>query len=139
MNTFKHNMKHYYLNDLFNPNLWNVGRFDYASAVIKNILLFIKQTFLHHCFLFPASKDHKENNTVRLFCVISAVLLSISLIILLTSTFFFYSWLSFLGFFFKFGYLIFFYLFRSFAFYGKTKLTHLIINRPILIPMISKS
>ena len=50
LNTFKHKMKHYYLNDLSNPNLWNVGRFDYALAIIKNIFLFVKQIFLHHFF-----------------------------------------------------------------------------------------
>ena len=32
LNTFKHKMKHYYLNDLSNPNLWNFGGFDYAVA-----------------------------------------------------------------------------------------------------------
>ena len=50
LNTFKHKMKHYYLNDLSNPNLWNVGRFDYALAIIKNIFLFVKQIFLHLFF-----------------------------------------------------------------------------------------
>ena len=55
LNTFKHKMKQYYLNDLSNPNFWNVGRFDYALAItiIKNIFLFVKQIFLHSfCFLF---------------------------------------------------------------------------------------
>ena len=52
LNTFKHKMKHYYLNDLSNPNLWNVGRFDYALAIIKNIFLFMKQIFLHPFFSF---------------------------------------------------------------------------------------
>ena len=88
LNTFKHKMKHYYLNDLSNPNLWNVGRFDYALAIIKNIFLFVKQIFLHP-FFFPASlwlKDHNENKAIHLFCVILAILFSFSL--LLTSTFF---------------------------------------------------
>ena len=46
LNTFKHKMKHYYLNDL--------GRLDYASAIITNICLFVKQIFLHtySSFLF---------------------------------------------------------------------------------------
>ena len=52
LNTFKPKMKHYYLNDLSNLNLWNVGRFDYAFAIIKNIFLFIKQIFLHPFFSF---------------------------------------------------------------------------------------
>ena len=52
LNTFKHKMKHYYLNDFSNPNLWNIGWFDYALAIIKNIFLFIKQIFLHLFFLF---------------------------------------------------------------------------------------
>ena len=46
-NTFKHKMKHYYLNDLSNPNLWIIGGFDYAFAIIKNIFLSIKEIFLH--------------------------------------------------------------------------------------------
>ena len=50
LNTFKHKMKQYYLNDLSNPNLWNIAGLDYALAIIKNIFLFIKQIFLH---LFP--------------------------------------------------------------------------------------
>ena len=52
-NTFKHKMKHYYLNDLSNPNLSNVGGFDYALAIIKNIFLLNKQIFLH--LFFPTS------------------------------------------------------------------------------------
>ena len=72
-------MKHYYLNDLSNPNLWNVGRFDYALAIIKNIFLFVKQIFLQPFIcLFPASlwlKDHNENKAICLFCVILAILI----------------------------------------------------------------
>ena len=79
LNTFKHKMKHYYLNDLSNPNLWNVGRFDYALAIIKNIFLFVKQIFLQPFIcLFPASlwlKDHNENKAICLFCVILAILI----------------------------------------------------------------
>ena len=52
LNTFKHKMKHYYLTDLSNPNLWNVGGFDYALGIIKIIFLSIKQLFLH---FFPVS------------------------------------------------------------------------------------
>ena len=122
-------MKHYYLNDLCNSNLWNVGRFDYASAIIKNIFLFIKQTFLHHFFLFPASKGHNENKAIRLFCVILAVLFSISLIILLTSTFF-YLWLSFLFFFFFKVWLFNFFLpIRIFCFLWQNK-TYLLTYQP---------
>ena len=66
-------LKHYYLNDLSDSNLLNVGRFDYALAIIKNIFLFIKQIFIHP-FLFSFScftlKDHNENKAIRLFCVI---------------------------------------------------------------------
>ena len=93
----KHKMKHYYLNDLSNPNLWNVGRFDYALAIIKNIFLFVKQIFLH-LFCPPAFfwlMDHNENKAIRLICVILTILFFISLILLLTSTFF-YLWLIFL-------------------------------------------
>ena len=39
-------MKQFYLNDLSNPNLWNIGRFDYVLAIIKNIFLFTKKIFL---------------------------------------------------------------------------------------------
>ena len=53
LNTFKHKMKHYYLNDLSNPNLLYVGRFDYALAIINIIFLFVKQIFLD--LFFPAS------------------------------------------------------------------------------------
>ena len=51
-------------------------------------------------FLFPASlwlKDHNKNKAIRLFCVILAKLVFISLILLLTSIFF-YLWLIFLFF-----------------------------------------
>ena len=39
LTTFKHKMKHYYLNDLSHPNLWNIGGFDYVLAIIKNLLI----------------------------------------------------------------------------------------------------
>ena len=96
LNTFKHKMKHYYLNDLSNPNLWNVGRFDYALAIIKNI--FSLNKYLYIFFFSPASlwlKDHNENKAICLICVILTILFFISLILLLTSTFF-YLWLIFL-------------------------------------------
>ena len=35
LNTFKHKMKHYYLNELSNPNLWNIGGFDYVFGYHK--------------------------------------------------------------------------------------------------------
>ena len=63
-------MKHYYLNDLSNSSLWNIGGFDYLLAVIKNIFLFIKQIFLH--IFFPALrwlKEHNKNKAIHLFCV----------------------------------------------------------------------
>ena len=120
LNTFKHKMKHYYLNDLSNPNLWNVGRFDYALAIIKNIFLFVKQIFLQPFIcLFPASlwlKDHNENKAICLFCVILAILFFISLILLLTSTFFF------ICVFFLSLVTYFLYLFRSFVFMAKYNL-----------------
>ena len=47
---FKYKYFHYYLNYLSNPNLSNVGRFDYALAIIKDIFLFVKQIFLHPFF-----------------------------------------------------------------------------------------
>ena len=62
LNTFKHKMKHYYLNDLSNPNLWNVGRFDYALAIIKNIFLFVKQIFL-----YLLHSDWRTTMKIRLF------------------------------------------------------------------------
>ena len=116
LNTFKDKMKHYYVNDLSNPNLWNVVRFGYALAIIENIVVFVKQISLH--YFFPASlwlKDHNEIKAIRLFYVILAILVFISLILLLTSTFFYlliYLWLIFL-FLKEFGYLIFLYLFGS--------------------------
>ena len=90
LNTFKDKMKHYYVNDLSNPNLWNVVRFGYALAIIENIVVFVKQISLH--YFFPASlwlKDHNEIKAIRLFYVILAILVFISLILLLTSTFFY--------------------------------------------------
>ena len=50
LNTFKHKMKHYYLNDLSNPYLWHIGECDYALAIIKIIFLFIKEIFLNLFF-----------------------------------------------------------------------------------------
>ena len=35
LSTFKHKMKHYYLNDLYNPNLWSITGFDYVLAIIE--------------------------------------------------------------------------------------------------------
>ena len=90
LNTLKHKMKHYYLNDLSNPNLWNIGGFDCVLAIIKNIFLFIKQIFLHR--FFPTSlwlKGHNENKAIRLFCVILAILFFFSLMLLLNQHFFF--------------------------------------------------
>ena len=52
LNTFKHKMKHHYLNDLSNPNFSNIGGFDYVLAIIRIIFLFIKQIFLHLFFFF---------------------------------------------------------------------------------------
>ena len=100
-------MKHY-LNDLSNPNLWNVGRFDYALAIIKNIFLFIKQIFLNPFFLFPTSlwlKDHDESKVIHLFCVILAILFFISDIAININIFLFV--VNFSSFFSKSGYLIF--------------------------------
>ena len=67
LNTFKHKMKHCYLNDLSKPNLWNVGRFDYALVIIKNIFLFVKQIFLHPFFLFLLYSDWRTTMKIRLF------------------------------------------------------------------------
>ena len=120
LNTFKHKIKHYCLNDLSNPNLWNVGRFDYALAIIKNIFLFIKQIFLHTFFLFSASlwlKHTNGNKAFRLFCVIVAILFFISLILLLISTLFLFAVKFSISL--KFGYLVFVYLFGSFVFMAK--------------------
>ena len=66
LNTFKHKMKHYYLKDLSNPNLWNVGRFDYALAIKKNIFLFVKQIFLHP-FFFLVNSYWRTTMKKRLF------------------------------------------------------------------------
>ena len=66
LNTLKQKMKNYYPNDLSNPNLWNVGRFDYALAVIKNIFLFVGQIFLHP-FFFLLQSDWGTTMKIRLF------------------------------------------------------------------------
>ena len=127
LNTFKHKIKHYCLNDLSNPNLWNVGRFDYALAIIKNIFLFIKQMFLHTFFLFSASlwlKHTNGNKAIRLFCVIVAILFFISLILLLISTFFFIC--SKVFYFFKVWLFSFCVPIWTFCFHGKIKLTYLL-------------
>ena len=47
LNSFKCKMKHYYLNDISNSNLWNIGGFCYVLAIIRNVFLFIGQIFLH--------------------------------------------------------------------------------------------
>ena len=60
-------LSNYYLDDLSNPNLWNVGGFDYALAIIKNIFLFIKQIFLNLFFLCPVSLWLKTTKKIRLF------------------------------------------------------------------------
>ena len=65
MNTFKHKTKHYYMNDLCNPNLWNIGAFNSALAIIKNVFLFIKQIFLHLFFLLHS--DWRTAIKIRLF------------------------------------------------------------------------
>ena len=89
LNTFKSKVRHYYLNDLSNPNLSNVGGFDNTLAIIKNVFLFIKQIFLHLFFPAPLTlKDYNENKAIHLFCVILATLFFFSLILLLASTFF---------------------------------------------------
>ena len=100
-------MKHY-LNDLSNPNLWNMGRFDYALAIIKNIFILIKQIFLNPFFLFLSSlwlKDHNESKVIHLFCVILAILFFISDIAININIFLFV--VNFSSFFSKSGYLIF--------------------------------
>ena len=83
LNTFKNKMKHYYLNNLSNQNLGNVG--GYALAIIKIIFLFIKQRFLH----FSSLLLHSDWNTmnVRLFACFALHLpyCFSSLILLLTS------------------------------------------------------
>ena len=87
LNTFKHKMKYYYLNDLSKSNLWNIGGFNYVLAFLKIIFLFIKYFY----FLFLASfwlKDRNENKAIRLLCVIFAILFFFSPIVLLISTFF---------------------------------------------------
>ena len=81
-NTFEHKMKHYYLNDLSNSNLRNIGGFNYALAIIKNIFIFFKQIFLH--LFFPASlwlKDHNENKAICLFCVVLPIFFLINITI----------------------------------------------------------
>ena len=66
LNTFKHKIKRYYLNDLSNPNLWNIAGFDYVLVVVKNIFLFIKQIFLH-LFFFLLHSDWRITIKARLF------------------------------------------------------------------------
>ena len=71
LNTFKRQMKNYYFNDLSNPNLENIGGFDYVLLAS------------------PWMKDHSENNAVCLFCVILAILFFFSPILPLISIFVF--------------------------------------------------
>ena len=47
LNSFKRKMKHYYLNDISNSNLWNIGGFFYVLAIIRNVFRFIGQIYLH--------------------------------------------------------------------------------------------
>ena len=76
LNAIWYNMKHYYLNNLSGPNLWNGGRFDYALAIIKNIFLFIKQIFLHPFFFFSLlHSDWKTTIKIMLFaCFVLSLL-----------------------------------------------------------------
>ena len=78
LNTFKHKMKQYYLNDLSNPNIWNIDGFDYALAIIKNIYIYF---FLMH-------SDWRTTMKIRLFFVIFVIFFFFSLILLLTLAFF---------------------------------------------------
>ena len=119
LNTFKHKMKHYYLDDLSNPNLWNVGRFDYPLAIIR-IFFFLLNKYFYILLFFLLHSDWKTTMKIRLFpCFffILAILLFISLILLLTSTFSLYLWLFFL--FLKVWLFNFLYLSGSFGFMAK--------------------
>ena len=59
-------IKHYHLNDLSNPNLWNVGGFDYAFAVIKNFL-FLLNKYFYIFMLFLLHSDLRTTMKIRLF------------------------------------------------------------------------
>ena len=49
-----------------NPNLWNIGGFDYALAIIKIVLLFITYFYISF-FASLWLKDQNENKATRLF------------------------------------------------------------------------
>ena len=74
LSTFKHKMKHYYLNDFYNPNLWSITGFDYVLAIIEYFSFHFHFLFFFS-FFFPASlwlKDHnpqwKKGNSPVLCC-----------------------------------------------------------------------
>ena len=125
LNTFKHKMKHYYLNDLSNPNLWNVGRFDYALAIKKNIFLFVKQIFLHPFFFLLNSywRTTMKKGYLPVFCYSCHTVFHLSNIAT-NINIFFYLWLIFLVL--KVWLFNFLYLFGSFVFMVKQKLTYLL-------------
>ena len=52
LNTFKHMMKHYYLNDLSNPNLWMWVDLIMLWLSKTIFFFFIKKIFLHTFFSF---------------------------------------------------------------------------------------
>ena len=93
---------------------------------------------LIHSFFFPASfwlKDHNENNAIRLFCVILAILFFIFPILLLTSTFFLF--VGNFSFFKKVWLFNFFVPISIFCFYSKIKLTYLLTYLPFCSPFSS--
>ena len=74
LNTFRHKMKHYYLNDLSNTNLLNIAKFDYVSAITNNIFLFIKEIFLSLFFSGFTLTNHNENKAISLLCSTSIII-----------------------------------------------------------------
>ena len=84
LNTFKHNMKHFYLNDLSDPNLWNTGCFDYVMAtIIKDHLFFIKYFYI----FFLLYSDWRTTMKIRLITNFVLSLIFFSVILLLTTLF----------------------------------------------------
>ena len=66
-------MKHYYLKDLTNPNLWKISEFDCALTIIKIFLFIIFKYFYFFFSCFALIEGHNENKAICLFCVMLTI------------------------------------------------------------------
>ena len=67
LNTFKLNVKHYYLNLLLDPNFWHIGGFDYALSILMILFLF-NEIFVHFLLVLLTLRDHNEKQGYSSYC-----------------------------------------------------------------------